>query len=101
MFCGPDSLVLAVVGWLQRRTMPPNRRILKEKFIPWRVPADIADEIKLWFQRGAEAEYLSPEWYEATEAIKSLPGYPLGYAPDDGDVLVLDIIDKVSSLKVH
>lgn len=80
---------------------PPARRILKEKFIPWRVPVEIADQIKHWFQRGAEAEYLSPEWYEATEAIKSLPGYPLSYDPDEGDVLVLDIIDKVSTSTLH
>jgi hypothetical protein len=80
--------------------MSPARRVIKEKLIPWRVPEAIAEQIKYWFNKGAEAEYLSADWYEATEAIKSLPGYPLAYNPTEGEILVLETIDKIASTDV-
>jgi hypothetical protein len=80
---------------------PRKRRVVKEKFIPWRVTQEVEDQIKYWGTLAQEATYLSPEWYEATEAIKNLPGYPLAYNPEDGEVLVIDTIDKVASTDVH
>lgn len=81
--------------------MPRKPRKIKEKFINWRCTKETEDQIKYWGTLAQEADYLSAAWYEATEAIKSLPGYPLAYNPEDGEVLVIDTIDKVSSTDVH
>lgn len=59
------------------------------------------EQLLYWWERGAEAEYLSNEWHEATQAVMSLPGYPLAYSPDEGDILIADVIDKVSTSVVH
>ena len=81
--------------------MPRKRGTAKEKLIPWRVTEDVEQQIRYWGKLAVAADYLSTDWYEATEAIKSLPGYPLAYNPEDGDVLVIDTIDKVASTDVH
>jgi hypothetical protein len=81
--------------------MPRKRRIAKEKFIPWRVTKEVEEQIRYWGYKARDAQYLSADWYEATEAIKSLPGYPMAYNPEDGDVLVIDTIDKISTSDVH
>jgi hypothetical protein len=80
---------------------PRKRRFAKEKFIPWRVTQEVEAQIRYWGRQAQEAQYLSDDWWEATEAIKSLPGYPLEYNPEDGDVLVIDTIDKIASTDVH
>ncbi len=81
---------------MERAPMSP-----REKLIPWRMTPETYEQAVFWFKVAAEADYLSDQWHAATEAIQSLPGYPLEYAAEEGQILMPDIIDKISSSVLH
>ena len=79
-----------------------NRRVQSIKKIPWRMTKEILAEYQTIAVLAGNSEYLSDDWHQAMEALKSLPGYPLEASAtlDDGELLQPILVDNPFSV-VH
>lgn len=73
--------------------IPTQKTPVKEKKIIWRMDKITYDKYLEYALELYEAEPFSSSYHEALDALKSLPGYPLEYNMNPGEVLVPDVVD--------
>ncbi len=74
-----------------------------KKIIPWRLPRAAWEELKIIQPLLVQAEFMSEEWHELMDRMKSLPNYPLDPSAvlDPGEKIEAEVIDNPSTLDVH
>jgi len=59
----------------------------------WRMTRATHEQFLALGRAAAEAQPYSPEYHEALDQLRSLPGYPGGHTPGEGNILQAVVVD--------